>query len=148
MRLGSRDGEELNEAPVEVLIPRFDEAEPQEAPCGWTASDWLRNLLYNCVSNGGTDFAPPQLGARAPGCSRLRCCRGRRDRMTRCGRRRLGSGSGYWGSRRARTCKVTVREMTSARAIITSAAVHAAPVVMLWVWLKMAIVGPKPWLVL
>lgn len=41
-------------------VPRFDEAEPEDAPCGWTASDWLGNLLYNCVSNGGTDFAPPQ----------------------------------------------------------------------------------------
>jgi hypothetical protein len=26
----------------------------------WTVYQWVRNLLYNCVSNGGTDFCPPK----------------------------------------------------------------------------------------
>lgn len=43
-----------------ITVPRFDVVEPAEAPCGWTTAEWLDNLRYNCISNGGTDFAPAQ----------------------------------------------------------------------------------------
>lgn len=42
-----------------IEVPRFEKPQPTEAPCSdWSASTWAENLLYNCVSNGGTDFAP------------------------------------------------------------------------------------------
>jgi hypothetical protein len=43
------------EAP-RIEAPRLD-ATPK-----WVASvgDWLQNLVYNCVSNGGSNFAPDQ----------------------------------------------------------------------------------------
>jgi hypothetical protein len=42
-----------------IEVPRFGEASPADAPSGWTATTWIENLHYNCISNGGTDFAPP-----------------------------------------------------------------------------------------
>jgi hypothetical protein len=39
-----------------IDVPRLDEATPSQPP-RWSATDWVRNLLYNCLSNGGTDFA-------------------------------------------------------------------------------------------
>lgn len=43
----------------EVTAPRI-EAPRLDATPKWVAnvSQWFENLLYNCVSNGGSDFAP------------------------------------------------------------------------------------------
>lgn len=41
---------------VTIELPRT--SRDGSVPGGWnTATAWLDNLLYNCISNGGTDFA-------------------------------------------------------------------------------------------
>lgn len=42
------------EAP-RIEAPRIDVSTP---PWSRNLNEWFENLLYNCVSNGGSDFAP------------------------------------------------------------------------------------------
>lgn len=43
-----------------IEFPRFtqDGVEEYRPVPEWTPEQWTRNLLYNCVTNAGTDFAP------------------------------------------------------------------------------------------
>jgi hypothetical protein len=40
-------------------VPRFEQP-AADARDDWSATDRVNLLLYNCISNGGTDFAPAE----------------------------------------------------------------------------------------
>jgi hypothetical protein len=42
-----------------IEVPRFEQPSA-DARNDWSATDRVSLLLYNCISNGGTDFAPEQ----------------------------------------------------------------------------------------
>ncbi len=55
---GAEAGNEKTTLPRDFHVPTV--ADAYIPVPDWTVYQWVRNLLYNCVSNGGTDFCPPK----------------------------------------------------------------------------------------